>query len=448
MGFLNIKSWNPFGAKEEKSVASGTTFEVPVGGSLGLLLGSSQITAAQAFKFYKECSAVATVIDIIAEPFADLPVYLDQGGETVENSDVLKLLKTPHPEYTGRLFKSVVATHFLLTGESYIFAGGNFRYPPNEIAPISPKNMSVIQGGDGFVNNMIVSGMMYTGNYARNRYLGRRVFLHSPLMQIKQIRRFSTEDNSQLRGQSKLEAAAMDVRQNLAGSNHNFKTLVKGGRLTLLFSLKEDMTTQKFEEAKAAIMASYSGENGNGIGVVNANQVEVKEMGVNNKDMDFATLQAMTEKAIAKRYAVPLPIISDDSSTYNNLSTAYQALYDNAVIPVANQIYDGLGDLLFPRYRLDPSDTRFCVDVTGVPAIAERMADITLKRRQGGTWTEDELRAEQGMSPIVGGDTIYRPANWLPGTGVENSNVTPSVMGGDGGENGTNNRNSSSRANY
>lgn len=447
MGLFNIKSWNPFGAKEEKSVAAGTTFEVPVGGSLGLLLGSSRITASQAFKFYRECSAVATVIDLIAEPLADLPVYLDQDGETIEQADILNLLKSPHPEYTGRLFKTIIATHFLLAGEAYIFAGGNFRYPPNEIAPISPRNMSVVQGGDGFALNMIVSGMMYPGSYVRNRYLGRRVFLHSPLMQIKQIRRFSTEDNSQLRGQSKLEAAAMDVRQNLAGSNHNFKTLVKGGRLTLLFSLKEDMNNEKFQEAKNAILASYSGENGNGIGVVNANQVEVKEMGVNNKDMDFATLQAMTEKAIAKRYGVPLPIISDDSSTYNNLSTAYQALYDNAVIPVANQIYDGLGDLLFPRYRMDPSSARFCIDVTGVPAIAERMADITLKRRQGGTWTEDELRSEQGLSPIQNGDTIYRPANWLPSTGVENSVVAPAVMGGNGGENGSNNRTSTTGAN-
>lgn len=448
MGVFNLKSWNPFGSREEKAVPAGTTIEVPVGGALGLLLGSSTITAAQAFKFYRECAAVATVIDMIAEPFADLPVYLDEDGRAVYDSDVLGILKTPHPEYTGRLFRSSVATYFLLTGEAYIWAGGNFRYPPLEIAPISPRNLSVVQGGDGFVNNMIVSGVMYPGSYVRNRFLGKRVFLSSPQQQLKQIRRFSTEDNSQLRGESKLSAAAMDVRQNLAGSNHNFKTLTKGGRLTLLFSIKEDMNPTKFQEAKDAIISQYSGDGGAGIGVVNANQVDVKEMGVNNKDMDFATLQAMTEKAIAKRYNVPLPLISDESSTYNNLSTAYQALYDNAVIPVANQIYDGMGDLLFPRYRIDPSKTRFCVDVTGIPAIAERMADITLKRRQGGTWTEDELRADQGLEKIINGDVIYRAANLIPGSGVSSNQVTPQVMGGDGGEDGSNNGTTPTGTNY
>lgn len=425
MGVFNVKTW--FNHREKKSVVAGTAFEIPVGGSLGLLLGSTRITPAQAFNFYRNCSAVATVIDMIAEPFADLPVFLQTKDGNSQNDELLGLLKKPHSEYTGRLFRSTVATHFLLTGESYIWAGGNFRYPPAEIAPISPKNIGVTEGGDGFINNLMVSGMMYPGTYIRSRFMGRRVFLASPLQQLKQIRRFSTEDNSQLRGESKLISAAMDVRQNLAGSGHNFKLLTKGGRLTLLFSIKEDMKPEKFQEAKNALIAQYSGDGGAGIGVVNANQIEVTEMGVNNKDMDFATLQSMTEKAIAKRFNVPLPLISDDSATYNNLSTAYQALYDNAIIPVANQIYDGLADLLFPRYKIDPAKTRFCIDTSTIPAIAERLAEITLKRRQAGTWTEDELRAEQGLEPIINGDQIYRAANLIPGSGVKTQTSAPMI---------------------
>lgn len=430
MGVFNVKSW--FGAKETKSVSSGTTFEVPVGGSLGLLLGGGKITSGQAFEYYRTCSAVATVIDMIAEPLADLPVMLESKDGNFQDEGIMQLLKKPHSEYTGRLFRSALATYYLLTGETYIWAGGNFRYPPAEIAPISPRNISTLAGGDGFLSSITITGAMYSGTYTRSRYLGNRIFLNTPMQQIKQIRRFSTDGNSQLRGESKLSAAAMDVRQNLAGSTHNFKTLTKGGRLTLLFSIKEDMSPEKFQEAKNLIIAQYSGESGAGVGVVNANQIDVKEMGVTNKDMDFATLQAMTEKAIAKRFNVPLPLISDESATYNNLSTAYQALYDNAIIPVANQLYDGIADLLFPRFGIDPSKTRFCIDSSVVPAIAERLADITLKRRQAGTWTEDELRAEQGLEPIINGDQIYRGANLIPYPGVKSAGIPEPVIDENG----------------
>ncbi len=423
--FSSIKSWKPFSSDR---VAAGTSIEIPVGGALGMLLGGSRVTDFQAFQFYRECQAVATVIDLIAEPLADLPLFIEIDGKTVSEHEILDFLNAPHPDYTGRLFKTTLATHFLLTGNGYVWAGGNFRYEPSAIAPISPRNVGVMQAGDGFASQFDVSGMMYPGQYKRNKWLGRRVFLANPVSQIKQIRRFSTEDNGQLRGESKLAAAAMDVRQNLAGGRHNFKTLTKGGRLTLLFSIKDEMTTTKFQEAKQQLIAQYSGDNGAGIGVVNAHQIDVQEMGINNKDMDFANLQSMTEKAVAKRYNVPMALVSDASSTYNNLSTAYQALYDNAIIPNANQIFDGLGDLLFPRFKLDPKKTRFKVDVTSVPAIAERMADIAIKRRQSGTWKDNELRAEQGLDPVKDGDVIYRPANLLGGM-ANGGGSKPRVMG-------------------
>lgn len=421
MGLLNWLKGN--------RVAAGTSFEVPVGGAIGELLGTGRMTPAQAFKFYRECQAVATVIDIIAESIADLPLFLEISGKVFDQHEILDFLNKPHDEYTGRLFKTTLATHFLLAGTGYVFAGGNFRNKPLQLAPISPRNVSPTKGGDGFVDNFVVSGMMYSGNYAKNRWLGRRVFLASPLMQLKQIRRFSTEDNSQIDGESKLAAAAMDVRQNLQGSKHNLKTLTKGGRLTLLFSIKDEMSSEKFQETKNMIMAQYSGDQGNSIGVVNANQIDVQEMGLNNRDMEFAALQGMTEKAIAKRYGVPLPLISDDAATYNNLATAYQALYDNASFPVCNQLLDGLGDLLFPRYKLDPSKARFRIDEAQIPAIAMRQAEIAEKKRKAGVYKDNEIRGDMGLAPIGDGDVIYRPANLLPGMQSNDEQPPPRVAG-------------------
>lgn len=385
-----------------------------VPGVLGQFLGTEgAISNSQALNFYESCQAVATIIDLIAESAADAPLLLTINDKPVQTHPLLSLMKTPHPDYTGRLFMNVLVTHYLLTGECYVFAGGSIRQPPRMLAPISPCNVTVEQQENGFASAYQVSNMMYAGYYKRQKRKNTVNFYSSNLTQLKQIRRFSLKDNSGLRGQSKLSSVVLDVRQNLEGGKHNLRTLIKGGRLTLVFNIRDDLSYEKFRNAKNAIINDFSGANGgNSIAVLNANQLDVKEMGNSNRDMDFAILQAMTEKAIAKRYQVPLQLISDETSTYNNMTTAYEALYDNAVIPVLNEILAGLSDLLFPRFNLDPQTARIKVNVAKMVALAKRTSIVAEKRRSSYTYTDNEIRAGFGLEAIKGGESVYRPAAW------------------------------------
>ena len=402
----------PFTEREKKQ---SFVYEWPVPGMLGEFLGTEHnLSHYQIMKYYEGCQPVATVIDIIVDALVNLPLRIEIEKKIQEKHEILSLLTTPHPDYSGRLFMSVLVTHFLLTGECYVFAGGNFRIPPRILAPISPNNLNVIQGDDGFVSSFEITGLSYTGKFKRHVKNNTRLYLANPIMQIKQIRRFTTHDNSQLRGQSKLLSAVIDIKQHISGGRHNYRTLTKGGRLTMLFSIKDDMSNTRFREAKNQIINEFAGDTGgNSIAVVNSNQLDVTEMGKSNRDMDFAQLQSMTEKAIAKRYNVPIPLISDEMSTYNNLTTAYEALYDNAVIPVANQILDGLSDFLFPRFNLNPQLARLIVDTSEIAAISKRQAEIAEKRRKSYVWTDNELRTAQGLKAMQNGDRIFRPSSWV-----------------------------------
>lgn len=420
-----LKAWR------NKTETKGHSNEVqlPVNGALGELLGiTNHMTHSQAFKFYRECQAVSTVIDGIAEHAADLPIVLSINGELQTEHPLLDLLQNPHPDYTGRLYFTALATHYLLTGECYTFLGGNFRMPPRLLAPISPLNVSALQGTDGFCASYQVGGMMYSGLYNRTKYQGYWFYLDNNMKALKQIRRFSTHDNSQMNGESKLISASADVRQNLAGSMHNLNTLIKGGRLTLLFNIKDDMDPINFQDAKNEIIARYSGPQGASIAVVKGEQVDVQELGSSNRDMDFVNLQQMTEKAVAKRYNYPLQLISDNNSTYNNLTTAYEALYDNCVVPLSKEIFDGLGHCLLPRFGLDPRNTEIMVDTTHIPAIALRNAELTLKRRQASIYTEDELRETAGLDPIPDGEAIFRPANLVSSLEEPEEETTPQLI--------------------
>ena len=398
----------------EKKSYGPPPFERPVGGVLGEFLATEHsISPTQAFRFYEQCQAVATVIDIIAETAADAPIVLTINNVPVKTHPLLSLLQSPHPDFTGRLFMNVLMTHYLITGECFVFAGGNIRQPPRLLAPISPSNVNVEPNYEGFSSCYQVSGLMYPGAYKREKRKNLIDFYLNNMMQLKHIRNFSVKENSQLRGQSKLSAVAMDVRQNLEGGRHNLRTLIKGGRLSLVFNIKDDMSYEQFRNAKNTIVDDFSGPEGNSIGVVNADQIAVQELGKTNQDMDFATLQSMTEKAVAKRYNVPMPLISDKSATFNNLTTAYESLYDNAVVPIANQILDGLSNLLFPRFKLDSNITKLSINEAKITALASRAALVAQTKRNSYTYTDNEIRSGFGLEAIDNGNSIYRPSTWV-----------------------------------
>lgn len=145
---------------------------------MGQFLGiDGPIQAKQAFHYYENCQAVATVIDIISEAAANVPLVMIQNKITKPNHPLLELLKSPHPDYTGRLLMNVLVSHYLLTGECYLFAGGNIRQSPRILAPISPCNVTVEQQENGFAAGYQVSNMMYTGYYKRKNVQNALIFI-------------------------------------------------------------------------------------------------------------------------------------------------------------------------------------------------------------------------------------------------------------------------------
>ena len=405
--------------RQEETKSLNYAIETPISGALGRLLGTeTAFGASTAMHYYSQVAPVATCVDLIAEAVGSLEIKLIVAGDVVESHPVLDLLNAPSPDFTKELFLTTLTSYFLICGESYVWAGGNTRFAPLIIEPISPASVTVEEDAGGKADAFLVGGPFRGGRYARqdDQSFGRQ-FVLNKLAQIKQIRRFNPKQNSQLRGQSKLMAIGPEVRQALAGSAHNLNVLTKGGRLSLVFQIKDDMSHTKFQDAKESIKSQYSGAEGSSIAVINANQMDVSEMGNTNRDMDFAVLQAMTEKAIAKRFNVPLPLISDDSSTYNNLNTAYAALYDRAVLPAAREILSGLASLLFPRFGL--TSARFEIDLTKIPSLAERNAALIKQMRDTNIYSENELRLRAHLPPIPKGDQIFRTASLVSGEEID-----------------------------
>lgn len=372
-------------------------------------------TPSSALSLYEDSTAVSVPINMIAEPFASITPVLKTDGKIINKAPVLEFLSNPSPYFTQDLFLETIAKDYLITGESEIVAIGGVNRPPLELQPISPKNVSVIESTNGTAGSFIVSGNTLPGQYNFVR-AGKRVrYLDGNLRELQQIRNFSTKNNSMLRGQSLLLAASAEARQHIKGNEHNVNILENGGRIFLVFNFDADLNDDEFEDAKERVMAQYGGSSKAGtIGVTAGGKLDIKEMGLNNRDMDFVKLQETAKTAVALQYKLPLPLITVKASTFNNYQEAKLALYDDAVLPLADRIFAGLSQLLLPRFGMDPSKVQITYDIDQITALVRRRNEELKLRREINLETDNELRTLLGREEVEGGNTLRAPANMVP----------------------------------
>lgn len=390
---------------------------------LPLLRSSGLKTPAESLALYEDSTAVSIPIDWVADPLADIdPVLETRDGKFDNTHPVLELLQSPSPDYTGRLFRDVISHDYLITGETFVAALGPDGRPPVELQPLSPSAMNAwTEDGTGIVMRWEVTGPTLKGNYTRTRERQQARYINEkqPMgAELRQIRRYSTTNHSLVRAQSPLVSASREARQHLLGLLHNSSLLTRGGRGSLVFNYKQEggMIQDDLDELMARIRSQYGGAGNAGkIMIEVAEALEILELGASNKDMDFATLQSMAQRAIALRYHVPLPLITTDASTFANFEASILALYDYAVLPAYRRIFDGLSDFLLPRFNLDPRNVRLSYDPNQITALMSRRLDELVKRRGLYVESGNELRAALGREPAGPEfDTILVPANLLP----------------------------------
>ena len=397
---------------ETKSYVLGTPEAL---GSFLMFGAGEAATPSSALSLYEQSTAVSIPINMIADAFAVLEPILVVDDKIIRNHPVVNLLTNPSPYYSGELFFEMLAKEYLITGETTFVALGGVRRPPLELQPISGKNITIPEGEGGTPHHVYVGGNTLTGTYEPKIKRGLLRYFDGGLRELIRMRNYSTKNNSLLRGQSPLLAASKEVRQHILGGTHNVSILEKGGRVSLIFHFDADMDDEDFEEAKTRVREQYGGAGAAGeIGVTAGGALDIKSVGVNNRDMDFAVLQKMAVKAVTLQYHVPLPLVTDERQTLNNYREGKVALYDDAVIPLSKRIFGALSDHLLPRYGISNLNARITFDPDQVSALVARRNEELNKRKNIGVESDNEIRALMGREPYEGGNVILKPSSLIP----------------------------------
>ena len=390
-----------------------TTREIRLPDSLSAILGvgtgPNASTPTGAMQLYAQTTIASVPINWIAESLAVIEPVIRRGNDIEREHPVLDLLRRPSPYYTRELFIETLAKHYLIAGESPVIALGTVTQEPGELQPVSPAYVAPNEGSDGTPLSYTVADRSMAGTYVKERVkLGNTVadvrYYDGPLRELKVIRNFSTRNSSLLRGQSQMVPASAEARQHILGNEHNVSLLERGGKVSLLFHFKKDLDRDVFETLRERVHEAYGGPSkAGGLAVTAGEELDIKELGLTARDMDWRGIMDIARMAMALQYRVPLPLIFIDASTFNNYENAKVALYDDAILPNCVRIFGGLSDFLLPRFGEDDPTARISYDPeTITPLVMRRLKELE-QRRTINIETDNELRARAGLAPYKEG---------------------------------------------
>jgi len=383
-------------------------------------LTNEKITPQKAFKFYGQNSSVATAVDIIADTFEQIkPILMLADGSIVDEHPIVDLLKNPNSHMTWNDFASRIARHSLLTNQTHFYGMGAVTLPPTEIHPVKPINVTATTGGDGYVDMFNIGSGIGRGEYDV-KISKQRVsrYYDGPLKEIYRIAGFSSMPTDGT-ADSPLQAASLEANQQIKGRIHNMKIIDNGGRLSLLVVFKDEhMSDDEHLQRSERLNDTFAGEENAGkIAVLSGGDVEtVQEMGITQKDMDFAELDQIAGRSIYSRYHIPLPLISNKASTFNNLATGIEMLYDMATLPLADKLFQGLTRFLLPRYGIDlKSGMKITYNPESLQPLKARKLKELKERKETGLETINEIRESMpNRKDVEGGDVLYQNAAYIP----------------------------------
>ena len=376
---------------------------------------ATHLSCNEALDLYNNSSAVSIPVNIIAEAFSDLDIVLEINGDPVDSHPVLELLDYPSSHFSKTLLMKHFAVNRLVTGNSYLIFMGNIARPPIAIEPVSCSHVSIAPDGFGLPAAFHVTDRSHFGSYQPQVKVGRTVYVSGSQLELARSRTYSTL-YPMLEGDSPLLPAVKEARQHIQGIVHNLALLQNGGSLTLAWLLKAAPRQEVMDQFKEDLERQFMGASNAGrMAVLGGNaEIDVKELGVNNKDMDFVNMHTAVKQAIALVYKVPLPLIGMEGASYNNVFEAKLGLYDNAVLPLANVLLEDLGKVLLPRFGIDPKTAKLCYNKDAIPALKQRRMEELEKRKNIGIETINELRASMSLDPQDGGDVVYIAAGMVP----------------------------------
>ena len=369
-----------------------------------------------AFWLWAKSDSIGDAVDRIAEQVSQInPVLKDKKTkEIIKEHKALDLLENVKFGTNSNLLKRELITSLLLTSECYPVLVGNTNYEPSGIYQVYSCNTSINNAEDGYINEINFSSLNDTNIYLRQTEMKRNMFVYrryDQLAETIQIKLMSRSYGN--RGQSPLERIYYQALTKYYGNIHNTGLLKNASRPGGLWHpVGNSLTKEQYEKFKEEV-ANFTGSYNAGKDVVAPQAVKYENFLLNPRDMDFINLIEASRIEIYGQYKIPLPLVVTKTMTLNNYANSVLALFDFAILPIANYLFNQLGRFILPRYK-DGERFMMTIDEKDLSALRDRMMERAKVMASANVFSDNEVRNTAGYEEYEGGDSIYKPAMLTP----------------------------------
>jgi len=297
---------------------------------------------------YKSSSWVYRCVYLISKAAASVPwgVYAD--GEQNQKHHLTSMLWKPNPFISRQQMFELITSWLYLAGNSYLIkveAAGR----TTELWPVSPDRMRPISAAQ--ITEFIAG---YALDDSKTVSFRPEQIIHH---------RFLNPENP-LIGIAPLQVAGRAVDNDRSHMDFNTATNQSRGVIDGVFSFQRDFTN--IDEADAItekIREKYAARRGF---LVLGSGGKYDRIALTPVEMDFMESRKFNREEICVIFGVPLPLVSQERTTYNNYQTAEEIFWTLTMLPFLDDLSSGFN---FAMDKELGETEEIGYDVSNVPAI-------------------------------------------------------------------------------
>lgn len=380
---------------------------------------------------YRDIVWVYVCVNRIATAAASVPFKIyrkhRKGGEIIiedvdDTHPAVELFSKVNPFITSYDLWEGTLTFLELMGNNYWEVVTDKQGIPRELYFLHPSRVKVVPD-----EKTGIIGYIY-------EYNGKKVaFKQEDVVHLKYF-----NPNSEYYGQGSISAARSAAILDRLATKYNRKFFDQGARLDGFLAPTDSQVIFDEEDVKrlrAEWQRLYGGvDNVYKIGILHG-PLKYEAISLPPKDVEFLKLKGLTKAEIAGAFGVPLPLIDQDRSTYNNYEMALKDFWHNTMIPKLTKIAQVVTEQLLVRFE---PDLVGMFDFSGVAALREdeeKSSRIDKILVDAGIETINERRQKRGLPPVPWGDTWWKPMTMVPVNGMNGQETTgkPNLSPDEGG---------------
>jgi len=176
----------------------------------------------------------------------------------------------------------------------------------------------------------------------------------------------------QWRGLSPLQVLNKRITRLNAGMNASVSQMQNGGVPGIVYE-KDAMAIETLGQRKNDFASYLRNSSNKGAPYFAAGEMGYLPLGLSLADMDVNNLQGIDFTKLCNAYKLPEILLNNqDSSTFNNVSTAEKMLYTNSILPNIYLFRDALISSIIPMFN-DRIRRTVEIDLSNIPALQQDM---------------------------------------------------------------------------